>query len=60
MSAALEDIGMYIKIVEKITLSNGHRNGETPEPIPNSEAKPVHDVMYCSIEWERALPFGLC
>ena len=40
-------------------LSNGHRNRETPEPIPNSEAKPVHDMKYCSEEWESVLLFGI-
>ncbi len=39
-------------------LSNGHRNRETPEPIPNSEAKPAHDMQYCSKEWESILLFG--
>ncbi len=40
-------------------LSNGHRNRETPEPIPNSEAKTVHDMTYCSKEWESILLFGI-
>ena len=43
----------------KIKMSNGHRDRETPEPIPNSEAKPVYDMKYCSNGWESILLFGI-
>ncbi len=40
-------------------MSNGHRSGETPEPIPNSEAKTAHDMKYCASAWESVLLFGI-
>ena len=49
----------YIKLLRAIIMPNGHRDRETPEPIPNSEAKPVHDVEYCPNGWENTLLFGI-
>ena len=36
-----------ISLIAHILPPNGHRSGVTPEPIPNSEAKPAHDMKYC-------------
>ena len=35
--------------------SYGHRDRETPKPIPNLEAKPVHDMKYYPAGWESVL-----
>ena len=47
-----------LKLLVHIPMSNGHRCGETPEPIPNSEAKTAHDMKYCAFAWKSILLFG--
>lgn len=52
VAAGLERL---LNMVFYISMSNGHRSGETPEPIPNSEAKTAHDKKYCVYAWESLL-----
>ena len=37
-------VNTFIKLFNVIKASNGNRGRETPDPIPNSEAKLVHDM----------------
>ena len=48
-----------INVSAFILLPNGNRSGETPEPIPNSEAKPAHDMFILAFGRESILLFGI-